>query len=241
VAYSHYHSNRTFRINPIYFATSHHVWERGTKLKTAEAIARALCLEKRLRDDEAEASAVFDVFIKAGVGKKHCQIFFAATEPRCLAGEREKTVVFPQLQSFSPVGIGEALPIDPRRIADNEIKRFFTDEHRRELVFKKACPDAVFLNCIQLGNFLKDGCEGFNGVVIQAIQICAELFYELLIGSLKLDRFLKERAYQFNFLFFNYGSGKAECSFGCINFALTIARRFNAGMLAHGHQSHRDG
>src|ERR1035437_6134121 len=101
------------------------------ELKTTEAVARAFGFEQRLRDDETQPPAVLHIIIKTGVCEKHCQIFFAAAESRGLAGKREKAVVLPKLQRLVAIGIGKALPVDPRRIADKKVERLFRSEERR--------------------------------------------------------------------------------------------------------------
>ena len=91
-------------------------------LEAAEAVARALALEKRLRDHHAQPAAVAEVAVGGGVEHEHGKVLLAAAVPRVVAGEGEQPVALPVRLGRLSVIARQIVPSDPRRISDDEVE-----------------------------------------------------------------------------------------------------------------------
>ena len=66
------------------------------ELKATEAVAGALGVEERLRDDHAQPPPRLQVAIGRNVEHQHREVFLAAAVPGLIAREREQSITLPQ-------------------------------------------------------------------------------------------------------------------------------------------------
>ena len=81
-----------------------------------------------------------------------------------MAAQGKPAVIFPEFPCLFSVGVGEALPVDPGRIADDKVELVFADKDGGELVFKKPRPDPVASVGIEPGDAGEYLDEQFFGI-----------------------------------------------------------------------------
>ncbi len=93
----------------------------GAKAKTAETVPCPFGLKERLRDHHAQASRGTQITVGGGVEHQHRQVLLAAAMPRRVAGKREQAVTLPVRLRGLAIIVGQVVPSNPGRIADDKI------------------------------------------------------------------------------------------------------------------------